>query len=628
MKQFLRKIRLFWKQMLLNLKRRRRISNYRRTSPRRKAASAIKRASLSAPRQQQIAQDKAPIAAPRAPKAKPASAKAFFAQVWAGICNFFAGIPAFFRKIPAFFGKAPAFFRKVPQFFAALPAKFAAFFRETPSFFRKMSRKAIVSLATALVLVIATPIAVSAAVKNSEQKSEEQAQAALSTAVLTAPQPDEPPRHAEPGMTNPVVSKIQSRLTELGYMGEDEPTLTYTEQIGTAVGLFQRSSSLEQTGIVDEGTYTALFAEDAPKYAVSEGMDGDDVTELQHRLWDLGYMSKATGHYGSETTAAVQKFQERNGLAVDGAIGEQTREQLYSEEAKANVLSKGEVSEDIRSYQKRLKALGYLTTEPDGKYGDDTVAAVKRFQMVNGLISDGYIGQETRLMLLSDNAEYNSISIGASGDDVTRIQERLKELKYMSKVTGYFGEDTNNALKSFQKQNGLTVDGKFGAQTNAKLFSDSAKKAPAVSRPSKGGNSGGGKKPSDPGSSNSAGVEAFVAAARSRLGCRYVLGAKGSNQFDCSGLVYWALNQAGVRQGYMTSYAWRSTSRYQRLTSMSSIRRGDVIVFKMGATRGHVGIAVSGDTMIDASTSNGKVVQRSFRTSYWSKYFYCAYRIF
>lgn len=620
MKQFLRKIKLFWKQMLLNLKRRRRISNYRRTSPRRKAASAVKRAPLSAPRPQ-TAQDKAPIAAPRAPKAKPASAKAFFAQAWAGICSFFAGIPAFF-------GKAPAFFRKIPQLFAALPAKFAAFFRETPSLFRRMSRKAIVSLATALVLIAAAPIAVSAAVKNSEQKSEEQAQAALSTAVLTAPQPEEPPRHAEPGMTNPVVSKIQSRLIELGYMGEDEPTLTYTEQIGTAVGLFQRSSSLEQTGIVDEGTYTALFAEDAPKYAVSEGMDGDDVAELQHRLWDLGYMSKATGHYGSETTAAVQKFQERNGLAVDGAIGEQTREQLYSEEAKANVLAKGEVSEDIRSYQKRLKNLGYLTTEPDGKYGDDTVAAVKRFQMVNGLISDGYIGQETRLMLLSDNAEYNSISIGASGDDVTRIQERLKELKYMSKVTGYFGEDTNNALRSFQKQNGLTVDGKFGAQTNAKLFSDSAKKAPAVSKPSKGGNSGGGKKPSDPGSSNSAGVEAFIAAARSKLGCRYVLGAKGPNQFDCSGLVYWALNKAGVKQGYMTSHAWRSTSRYQRLTSMSSIRRGDVIVFKMGATRGHVGIAVSGDTMIDASTSNGKVVQRSFRTSYWNKYFYCAYRIF
>lgn len=557
------------------------------------------------------------------PQKPSAAIKDFFARVWAGIGGFFANIPAFFKKTPSFFYGVGSFFRKIPGFFAGLPALFMAFLSRVPSFFRSLSPKAIVSIATAVVLITAAPIAVSAAVKNTEQKSEEQAQAALSTAVLTAPEPDEPPRYAELGMTNPVVTKIQSRLIELGYMGDDEPILTYTEQIAEAVKLFQRSSGLEQTGTTDEATYTSLFAEDAKKYTVSEGMDGDDVTELQTRLWDLGYMSKATGHFGSETTAAVQKFQELNSLAVDGTIGEQTRERLYSEEAKANVLSKGEESEDIRSYQNRLKELGYLTTDPDGKYGDDTVAAVKRFQMVNGLISDGYIGQETRLRLLSGDAEYNSTSIGASGDDVTRIQDRLKELGYLSKVTGYFGSDTETALKSFQKRNGLSADGKFGAQTNSKLFSDSAKKAA-----SGGGSSGGKGSSSDPGSSNNSGIEAFISAARSKLGCRYVLGAKGPSRFDCSGLVYWALNQAGVKQGYMTSYAWRSTSRYQRLNSMSSIRRGDVIVFKMGATRGHVGIAVSGDTMIDASTSEGKVVQRSFRTAYWNRYFYCAYRIF
>lgn len=560
---------------------------------------------------------------PASPQKPSAAIKDFFARVWVGIGGFFANIPAFFKKTPSFFYGVGSFFRKIPGFFAGLPALFMAFLSRMPSFFRSLSPKAIVSIATAVVLITAAPIAVSAAVKNTEQKSEEQAQAALSTAVLTAPEPDEPPRYAELGMTNPVVTKIQSRLIELGYMGDDEPILTYTEQIAEAVKLFQRSSGLEQTGTTDEATYTSLFAEDAKKYTVSEGMDGDDVTELQTRLWDLGYMSKATGHFGSETTAAVQKFQELNSLAVDGTIGEQTREQLYSEEAKANVLSKGEESEDIRSYQNRLKELGYLTTDPDGKYGDDTVAAVKRFQMVNGLISDGYIGQETRLRLLSGDAEYNSTSIGASGDDVTRIQDRLKELGYLSKVTGYFGSDTETALKSFQKRNGLSADGKFGAQTNSKLFSDSAKKAA-----SGGGSSGGKGSSSDPGSSNNSGIEAFIAAARSKLGCRYVLGAKGPSRFDCSGLVYWALNQAGVKQGYMTSYAWRSTSRYQRLNSMSSIRRGDVIVFKMGATRGHVGIAVSGDTMIDASTSEGKVVQRSFRTAYWNRYFYCAYRIF
>lgn len=619
MKQFFVKIRDCFSRFLSNLKRRRRIRSYRRASPRRAAAASIKRAApFSQPTPQNM---QSQISA--SPQKPSAAIKAFFARVWAGIGGFFANIPAFFKKTPSFFYGVGSFFRKIPGFFAGLPALFMAFLSRVPSFFRSLSPKAIVSIATAVVLITAAPIAVSAAVKNTEQKSEEQAQAALSTAVLTAPEPDEPPRYAELGMTNPVVTKIQSRLIELGYMGDDEPILTYTEQIAEAVKLFQRSSGLEQTGTTDEATYTSLFAEDAKKYTVSEGMDGDDVTELQTRLWDLGYMSKATGHFGSETTAAVQKFQELNSLAVDGTIGEQTREQLYSEEAKANVLSKGEESEDIRSYQNRLKELGYLTTDPDGKYGDDTVAAVKRFQMVNGLISDGYIGQETRLRLLSGDAEYNSTSIGASGDDVTRIQDRLKELGYLSKVTGYFGSDTETALKSFQKRNGLSADGKFGAQTNSKLFSDSAKKAA-----SGGGSSGGKGSSSDPGSSNNSGIEAFIAAARSKLGCRYVLGAKGPSRFDCSGLVYWALNQAGVKQGYMTSYAWRSTSRYQRLNSMSSIRRGDVIVFKMGATRGHVGIAVSGDTMIDASTSEGEVVQRSFRTGYWIRYFYCAYRIF
>ena len=114
------------------------------------------------------------------------------------------------------------------------------------------------------------------------------------------------------------------------------------------------------TGITDEATYNALFAEEAKKYTVSEGMDGDDVTALQTRLWDLGYMSKATGHFGAETTAAVQKFQERNGLGVDGTIGEQTREQLYSEEAKANVLAKGEVSEDIKNISLASRNLDIL----------------------------------------------------------------------------------------------------------------------------------------------------------------------------------------------------------------------------------------------------------------------------
>ena len=82
----------------------------------------------------------------------------------------------------------------------------------------------------------------------------------------------------------------------------------------------------------------------------------------------------------------------------------------------------------------------------------------------------------------------------------------------------------------------------------------------------------------------------------------------------------------------MTSIAWRSTSRYQRLTSLSAVQRGDILVFS-GETdsTGHVGIYLGGGKMIDASSSEGKVRQSSTVLSsggYWSKHFICAYRVF
>ena len=121
----------------------------------------------------------------------------------------------------------------------------------------------------------------------------------------------------------------------------------------------------------------------------------------------------------------------------------------------------------------------------------------------------------------------------------------------------------------------------------------------------------------------------MIREAEKYLGYPYVWGgASPSTSFDCSGFVYWCLNQAGVKQGYMTSKTWRSVTKYKKLSSMSDIRKGDVIVFKMSSSKGHVGIAISDSMMVDASSGQGEVVRRSFKTDYWRKYFYCAYRIF
>jgi peptidoglycan hydrolase-like protein with peptidoglycan-binding domain len=280
------------------------------------------------------------------------------------------------------------------------------------------------------------------------------------------------------------------------------------------------------------------------------------------------------------------------------------------------------------AYQERLRKLGYLTTEPDGTFGEDTKAAVKLFQESSGLIADGYIGPTTKAALMSDDAQGNALAIGAKGETVQRVQERLKALGYTRKVTGYFGSDTDAAVKNFQSTNKLKVDGKVGAQTMNTLMSDSAKKYKKPSSSGGGSSNNGGSSDNGGGGGSSANisganVDSFISVAESKIGSKYVRGAKGPNSFDCSGFVYWCLNQVGVNQSYMTSGSWAKSSKYTKIDNMGDMQRGDIIVFK-----GHVAIYAGSGVMIDASSSNGKVVKRGSTGSWSQRSFICAFRVF
>ena len=82
------------------------------------------------------------------------------------------------------------------------------------------------------------------------------------------------------------------------------------------------------------------------------------------------------------------------------------------------------------------------------------------------------------------------------------------------------------------------------------------------------------------------------------------------------------LKAGSVSQSYMTSSGWRSAGRYTKVSNFNDIQAGDIVV-----VRGHVGIAAGGGTVIDASSSNGKVVHRGL-SSWWRSNFVCAWRIF
>ena len=457
------------------------------------------------------------------------------------------------------------------------------------------------------------------------------------------------PVYLNVGDTSSVVLTIQKVLMELGYMDNDEPTTYYGSATSEAVKKFQRQIGSVQDGIMGPETWDRLISSGAPYYQVKNGDDGTDITSIQQRLYQLGYLTKecVTGYFGDATEAAVRKMQERNGIGVDGTVGKESINLLYSDEIVPNLIGNGEQSDMVRMYQERLVLLNYLEEgKATGYFGDATEAALKRFQSVNALIVDGYLGPDTRFLLESSEAKPFGLRLGDGGsslyDSIVRVQKRLAHYGYLSSknVTGYYGDLTMNAVKKFQECNGLTADGVAGKKTMSRLDSDNAVKKPAnvtvTGSGTQASTTAGGQTSTtaaaDHGSGTNTSVSSgpdtsgaagkLVSIAYSKLGCSYVWGSKGPNSFDCSGFVYWCLNQAGVSQSYLTSSGWRNPGRYTQITDFDSIRAGDIVVVS-----GHVGIAAGNGTVIDASSSNGRVVHRSL-SSWWRNNFKTAWRIF
>ena len=62
------------------------------------------------------------------------------------------------------------------------------------------------------------------------------------------------------------------------------------------------------------------------------------------------------------------------------------------------------------------------------------------------------------------------LEVGSRGENVVKVQKRLIQYDYLDGVAdGKYGEATRNAVRLFQRRNGLTVDGKVGPTTAAAL---------------------------------------------------------------------------------------------------------------------------------------------------------------
>ncbi len=249
----------------------------------------------------------------------------------------------------------------------------------------------------------------------------------------------------------------------------------------------------------------------APFESIVYGMQGQQVTEIQQRLKDLGYYTgKVSGNYLDGTFAAVKRFQKDYGQEQTGEVDESTYGLLMT--AQYKVLRNGEDGAAVTRLQEHLIALGYLNTNATGKFRSATEAAVRAFQEHNGLDVTGIADVTTQQLLFSPRAlakgaqptptpdpatdvgDVNDVVMvedgqgtpdsqdavafrkrlirGSEGEDVKRVQSRLTELGFFDgPISGYYMNQTMAAVKVFQEYNGLRVsDGEMDEETWNALF--------------------------------------------------------------------------------------------------------------------------------------------------------------
>jgi peptidoglycan hydrolase-like protein with peptidoglycan-binding domain len=270
----------------------------------------------------------------------------------------------------------------------------------------------------------------------------------------------------------------------------------------------------------------------APTLPLSLGSSGDGVRILQLRLNRISdnypaipKILRTDGIFAEDTLASVLKFQEIFSLDPDGTVGNATwyavsriynavkrLNELDSEGIKLNEVTKqypgvlflGSQGLGVKNLQYFLSYLSdfYSTVSPliiDGIFGNSTRESVISAQKTFGLAPDGVVGELTwdaiydayrgivdliPLQYVEGNVlPFPGIilRVGSDNDSVLLLQQYINviadvfpEVNSVS-LTGYFGSQTESAVRSIQALSGLEVNGVVGAITwdaIASLYSD------------------------------------------------------------------------------------------------------------------------------------------------------------
>ena len=330
----------------------------------------------------------------------------------------------------------------------------------------------------------------------------------------------------------------------------------------------------------------------APESDPSSGLTSSAVADIQSALKALGYLENSSGAYDSATRAAIEMFQEDNALPSDGIAGDETLALLLSDSAKNWTLADGIYTGDKRIWRDPPK---------DGVDGWSSITADKISAYSGSSVTS--TGAECKLGTASVNP--NAIPIG------TELYIPGYGYAIAADVNAY-----KNKVNHLTKEPLNMIDLWFASKEDARKWENkhnftilyrSADARPAREAPT---------------------ADAIASAAKNQVGKEYVLNASGPDEFDCSGLVYYVLNECGIAVDRKDCAGYAQNADWSKIKSLGDVKAGDILFFcgEDGKIR-HAGIAASSKNMIDASSSHRKVVKRSCNTDYWNRHFAFARRV-
>ncbi len=239
--------------------------------------------------------------------------------------------------------------------------------------------------------------------------------------------------------------------------------------------------------------------------------DSSTMREAQQALQQRGlYEGEIDGVWGPQTRAALQRFQEREGLFASGRLEPATLAKLEVRQSDQHMQSRTteesagamhsrttEASrsasmtydrydpDTVRAAQQALQDQGFDVGGVDGIWGPKSRAALIDFQEREGLFASGRLEPDTLAKLqvqlhgnsgmqsrnaVRPESEQRPEYVRDNPRTIRAAQQALHERGFdVGSIDGTWGPQTKAAVYKFQQQEGLEMTGWLNPQTLAKL---------------------------------------------------------------------------------------------------------------------------------------------------------------